>query len=198
MINKFLIFSLLITQFNNSILFSQEQELSKAYFASGCFWCVEAIFETIPGVLNATSGYAGGTLPNPTYRQVCSGLTGYAEAVEVTFNEKNVSYPKLLEVFFNSHDPSTLNRQGPDKGTQYRSAIFYANEEQKRDAEEHIRDLLKERKYERITTTIEEMNRFYPAEKYHQDFVKNNPNHPYVLSVSNKRKQKFLKKIKKQ
>ena len=97
----------------------------KAYFASGCFWCVEAIFETVPGVLNATSGYAGGISPNPTYRQVCSGLTGYAETVEVTFNEKNVSYEKLLEVFFNSHDPSTLNRQGPDTGTQYRSAIFY-------------------------------------------------------------------------
>jgi peptide-methionine (S)-S-oxide reductase len=188
---------LLLTIFLSSLIQLNAQK-QKAYFASGCFWCVEAIFETIPGVLNATSGYAGGTLPNPTYRQVCSGLTGYAEAVEVTFNEKNVSYPKLLEVFFNSHDPSTLNRQGPDKGTQYRSAIFYANEEQKIDAEKHILDLVKDRKYERITTTIEEMNRFYPAEKYHQDFVKNNPNHPYVLSVSNKRKQKFLKKIKKQ
>jgi peptide-methionine (S)-S-oxide reductase len=188
---------LLLTIFLCSLIQLNAQK-QKAYFASGCFWCVEAIFETIPGVLNATSGYAGGTLPNPTYRQVCSGLTGYAEAVEVTFNEKNVSYQKLLEVFFNSHDPSTLNRQGPDKGTQYRSAIFYANEEQKIDAEKHILDLVKDRKYERITTTIEEMNRFYPAEKYHQDFVKNNPNHPYVLSVSNKRKQKFLKKIKKQ
>jgi peptide-methionine (S)-S-oxide reductase len=188
---------LLLTIFLSSLIQLNAQK-QKAYFASGCFWCVEAIFETIPGVLNATSGYAGGTLPNPTYRQVCSGLTGYAEAVEVTFNEKNVSYQKLLEVFFNSHDPSTLNRQGPDKGTQYRSAIFYANEEQKIDAEKHILDLVKDRKYERITTTIEEMNRFYPAEKYHQDFVKNNPNHPYVLSVSNKRKQKFLKKIKKQ
>ena len=170
----------------------------KAYFASGCFWCVEAIFETIPGVLYATSGYAGGTISNPTYRQVCSGLTGYAETVEVTFNEKNVSYEKLLEVFFNSHDPATLNRQGPDEGTQYRSAIFYINEEQKRDAEKYILNLLKDRRHDRITTTIEEMDRFYPAEKYHQDFVKNNPNHPYVLSVSNKRKQKFLNKTRKQ
>ncbi len=170
----------------------------KAYFASGCFWCVEAIFETIPGVLNATSGYAGGTLPNPTYGKVCSGRTGHAETVEVTFNEKNVSYEKLLEVFFYSHDPSTLNRQGPDEGTQYRSAIFYTDEEQKRAAEKYISDLLKDRKYDKITTTIEEMNRFYPAEKYHQDFVKNNPSHPYVISVSNKRKQKFLKKTRKQ
>lgn len=170
----------------------------KAYFASGCFWCVEAIFETIPGVINATSGYAGGTSLNPTYQQVCSGATGYAETVEVTFNEKNVSFEKLLEVFFNSHDPSTLNRQGPDVGTQYRSAVFYINEEQKKGAEKYISDLLKENKFNRITTTIEEMNRFYPAEKYHQDFVRNNPNHPYVLSVSNKRKQRFLKKTKKQ
>ena len=170
----------------------------KAYFASGCFWCVEAIFETVPGVLNATSGYAGGISPNPTYRQVCSGLTGYAETVEVTFNEKNVSYEKLLEVFFNSHDPSTLNRQGPDTGTQYRSAIFYVNDEQKKSAEKYILNLLREQKHYRITTTIEEMNIFYPAENYHQDFVKNNPNHPYVLSVSNKRKQRFLNKTRNQ
>ena len=170
----------------------------KAYFASGCFWCVEAIFETVPGVTSATSGYAGGTLANPTYSQVCSGKTGYAETVEVTFNEKNVTYEKLLEVFFNSHDPSTLNRQGPDVGTQYRSAIFYVNEDQKKDAEGYISFLLKDNEFDIITTTLEEMNRFYPAEKYHQDFVKNNPNHPYVLSVSNKRKQKFLKKTKKQ
>ena len=170
----------------------------KAYFASGCFWCVEAIFETVPGVLNATSGYAGGISPNPTYRQVCSGLTGYAETVEVTFNEKNVSYEKLLEAFFNSHDPSTLNRQGPDTGTQYRSAIFYVNDEQKKSAEKYILNLLREQKHDRITTTIEEMNTFYPAENYHQDFVKNNPNHPYVLSVSNKRKQRFLNKTRNQ
>ena len=188
---------LLLTIFLCSLVQLNAQK-RKAYFASGCFWCVEAIFETIPGVLYATSGYAGGTIPNPTYRQVCSGLTGYAETVEVTFNEKNVSYEKLLGVFFNSHDPATLNRQGPDEGTQYRSAIFYVNEEQKRDAEKYILNLLKDRRHDRITTTIEEMDRFYPAEKYHQDFVKNNPNHPYVLSVSNKRKQKFLNKTRKQ
>ena len=188
---------LLLTIFLCSLVQLNAQR-RKAYFASGCFWCVEAIFETIPGVLNATSGYAGGTTPNPTYRQVCSGLTGYAETVEVTFNEKNVSYVKLLEVFFNSHDPSTLNRQGPDKGTQYRSAIFYVNEEQKKSAEKYISDLLREQKHDRITTTVEEMNRFYPAENYHQDFVKNNPNHPYVMSVSNKRKQRYLNKTRKQ
>jgi len=169
---------------------------SKAYFAAGCFWCVEAIFETVPGVIEATSGYAGGAEPNPTYKQVCSGITGYAETVEVTFNNKIVSYEKLLEVFFNSHDPSTLNKQGPDVGTQYRSAIFYTNEVQKKDSERFISSLLALQKFSKITTTIEKMNRFYPAEKYHQDFVKNNPNHPYVLSVSNKRKQIFLKKAK--
>ena len=187
---------LLLTIFLCSF-FGLNAQKQKAYFASGCFWCVEAIFETVPGVLNAVSGYAGGVLPNPTYREVCSGKTGYAEAVEVTFNEKNVSYEKLLEVFFNSHDPTALNRQGPDVGTQYRSAIFYVDTEQKRFAERYISALLKDRKYDRITTTLEEMNRFYPAEKYHQDFVKNNPNHPYVMSVSKKRKEQFLKKTKK-
>lgn len=169
----------------------------KAYFASGCFWCVEAIFETIPGVINASSGYSGGETKNPTYREICSGLTGHAETVEVTFNKKTVTYEKLLEVFFYSHDPTTMNRQGPDVGTQYRSAIFYTDETQKRKAQECISRLLNENEFERITTSIEKMTVFYPAEHYHQDFVKNNPDHPYVLSVSKKRKLRFLKKYKK-
>ena len=177
------------------LCFFASAQRQKAYFASGCFWCVEAIFETIPGVVNATSGYCGGETENPTYRDICSGVTGHAETVEVTFNEKNVSYETLLEVFFASHDPETLNRQGPDQGTQYRSAIFYTDMFQKQKAEAYIKQLLAESKFKRITTSVEEMKVFYPAESYHQDFEKKNPNHPYIQSVSKARKLNFLKKI---
>ena len=176
--------------------FCASGQKQKAYFASGCFWCVEAIFETIPGVIDATSGYCGGETENPTYRDICSGLTGHAETVEVTFSEKNVSYETLLEVFFASHDPETLNRQGPDEGTQYRSAIFYTDLFQKQKAEAYIIQLVAESKFKRITTSVEEMKVFYPAETYHQDFEKNNPNHPYIQSVSKARKLNFFKKYK--
>lgn len=176
--------------------FSAYTQKQKAYFASGCFWCVEAIFETIPGVIDVTSGYCGGKTENPTYREICTGLTGHAEAVEVTFNSKSVSYETLLEVFFYSHDPTTLNRQGPDVGTQYRSAIFYVEPYQKARAEAFISQLLIENKFKRITTSVEKMNIFYKAENYHQDFEKNNPTHPYVNSVGKERKVKFLKKYK--
>jgi len=166
----------------------------RAYFASGCFWCVEAIFETVEGVIDVQSGYCGGQVLNPTYTQICSGKTGHAETVKVTFRPNKVTYTELLEIFFDSHDPTTLNQQGPDKGTQYRSAIFYANERQKLLASQFISSLEKQKTFVTITTTIEKMTTFYPAEKYHQDFVKNNPYHPYVLSVSKPRKLKFLKK----
>ena len=178
------------------LILSAYSQREKAYFASGCFWCVEAIFESIPGVTAVSSGYCGGETKNPTYREICSGLSGHAETVEVTFNKRNVSYEKLLEVFFYSHDPTTLNQQGPDVGSQYRSAIFYIDDQQKLKAEAYISQILRENKFKRITTTVEKMNVFYLAEKYHQDFVKNNPDHPYVLSVSKKRKLKFLKKYK--
>ena len=162
---------LLLTVFLCSI-FSGFSQREKAYFASGCFWCVEAIFEAVPGVVSATSGYCGGETKNPTYREICTGLTGHAEAVEVTFNSKNVSYETLLEVFFYSHDPETLNRQGPDVGTQYRSAIFFVDQQQKNKAEAYIRQLLNENEFKRITTSVEEMDVFYKAEIYHQDFEK--------------------------
>ena len=176
--------------------FCAPAQKQKAYFASGCFWCVEAIFETIPGVIEATSGYCGGETENPTYRDICSGFTGHAETVEVTFNEKNVSYETLLEVFFASHDPETLNRQGPDQGTQYRSAIFYTDMLQKQQSEAYIKQLLAESKFKLITTSVEQMKVFYPAENYHQDFEKKNPNHSYIQSVSKPRKSNFLKKYK--
>ncbi|MDB4340113.1 peptide-methionine (S)-S-oxide reductase MsrA [Crocinitomicaceae bacterium] len=176
--------------------FGSFAQRDKAYFASGCFWCVEAIFEAIPGVIDVKSGYCGGKTENPTYREICTGLTGHAEAVEVTFNRKSVSYETLLEVFFYSHDPTTLNRQGPDVGTQYRSAIFYVEPYQKAKAEAFISQLLIENKFKRITTSVEKMNAFYKAENYHQDFEKNNPTHPYVNLVGKERKMKFLKKYK--
>ena len=178
-----------------SVLSVQAQR-EVAYFASGCFWCVEAIFETVEGVIDAESGYCGGTVTNPTYSQICSGSTGHAEAVKVTFRSDRVTYEKLLEVFFNSHDPSTLNQQGPDKGTQYRSAIFFKEDSQRDLARQFILNLKRQELFTDITTTIEKMIKFYPAEKYHQDFVKNNPYHPYVMSVSKPRKLKFLKKLK--
>lgn len=177
-------------------VFSLQAQRDVAYFASGCFWCVEAIFETVEGVIDAESGYCGGQLINPTYLQICSGLTGHAETVKVTFRSDKVTYEKLLQVFFNSHDPSTLNQQGPDRGTQYRSAIFYKDDVQKELAQQFILKLKKQKRFEEITTTIEKMNDFYPAEIYHQDFVRSNPNHPYVMSVSKPRKLKFLNKIK--
>ena len=164
-----------------------------AYFASGCFWCVEAIFETVEGVVDAESGYCGGQALNPTYSQICSGQTGHAETVKVTFKPNKVTYTELLEIFFDSHDPSTQNQQGPDKGTQYRSAIFFVDENQRKHAELYKVQLERQNTFEKITTTIEKMTKFYPAENYHQDFVKNNPYHPYVQSVSKPRKLKFLK-----
>ena len=143
MINKFLIFSLLITQFNNSILFSQEQQLSKAYFASGCFWCVESIYENLKGVIKVDSGYSGGFKKNPSYMEVISGKTGHAETIEVVYDSNLIDFKTLVKVFFGSHDPSTLNRQGPDVGTQYRSIAFYKSPKEKKIIEEEIQYLLK-------------------------------------------------------
>lgn len=155
-----------------------------AVFAGGCFWCVEAVFESVEGVLAARSGYAGGHVPNPTYEQVCTGTTGHAEAVEVTYDPSKVSYADLLEVFWNSHDPTTPNRQGPDVGTQYRSAIFYRTQEQRRMAEESKRRLEEAGVFGApIVTEIVALEAFYPAEEYHQDFFARNPGHPYCRMV---------------
>lgn len=164
-----------------------------AYFASGCFWCVESIFETVKGVLYAESGYCGGVLKNPTYEQVCTGKTGHAETVKVVYNPKEISYEKLLSVFFNSHDPSTLNKQGPDEGTQYRSAIFYSSEAQKNASLAFIKDLENKKRFSKITTTVEPFSIFYKAEEYHQDFEKRNPTNPYVQAISIPRIKKFKK-----
>ena len=169
--------------------------LQVAYFASGCFWCVEAVFESVEGVHEAISGYAGGEELNPTYESVSSGRTGHAESVQVFYDSSTVSYATLVDVFFNSHDPTTLNRQGPDAGTQYRSAIFYQNGEEKKIAQAKIDSLLKNKIFNTITTELSELDTFYPAEDYHQDYERLHPNQGYVRAVSIPRLNKFKEKM---
>jgi peptide-methionine (S)-S-oxide reductase len=173
----------------------EQKDLSKyhrAYFASGCFWCVEAVFESVKGVEEAVSGYAGGEAKNPTYETVSAGVTGHAESVEVYYDTTIIDYPTLLQVFFGSHDPTTLNRQGPDAGTQYRSAIFFQNEQEKKLIEEYIANLKASGAFDGpITTEVSPLVKFYKAEEYHQDYEKKNPNNPYVRAVSIPRLKKF-------
>jgi len=161
---------------------SQMNNQGKATFGAGCFWCVEAVFERLPGVQSVMAGYAGGTKPNPTYEEVCTGRTGHAEVAQITFDPSKISYERLLEVFWEAHDPTTLNRQGADAGTQYRSAIFYHNEKQKLAAEKSKRDAQKMFD-DPIVTEIQPLTNFYPAENYHQDYFRNNPNAPYCVFV---------------
>lgn len=145
----------------------------KAVFAAGCFWKVQYVFSKVPGVVKTTAGYSGGKTASPTYKEVCSDRTGHAEVVQVEFDPSKVSYSKLLEVFFSNHDPTTLNRQGPDIGTQYRSAVFYTNPSQKAQAEQFKQTLEKEHKFQsKVVTAIEPAKPFYAAEDYHQDYFK--------------------------
>ncbi len=154
-----------------------------AVFAGGCFWGVEAVFRHVKGVTRAVSGYAGGTTKNPSYEQVSSGDTGHAESVEVTYDPAQVSYGHLLKVFFQvAHDPTQLNRQGPDRGTQYRSAIFYVNDEQKRVAEAYVAQLTAAKAFNRsIVTQIAPLSTFWPAEGYHQNYLALHPTQPYIV-----------------
>src|SRR3954466_10727606 len=154
-----------------------------AVFAGGCFWGVEAVFDHVKGVKSATSGYAGGTVASPSYEQVSTGDTGHAESVQVIYDPSQVSYGKLLQIFFSVvHDPTQLNYQGPDHGTQYRSAIFYRNEEQHRVAQAYIDQLTKAKAYPRpIVTQVAALKAFYPAEDYHQDYLVHHPNQPYIV-----------------
>ncbi len=158
--------------------------LAKATFAGGCFWCTEAVFEQIDGVKGVVSGYIGGEVPNPTYKDVCTGLTGHAEAVEIEYDPAVVPYEKLLEIFFATHDPTTKNRQGADVGTQYRSGVFYHDDEQKQTAEEVIKRLNEAGAYPQpIVTEVTKATTFYPAEDYHQDYFANNPGQGYCRAV---------------
>jgi peptide-methionine (S)-S-oxide reductase len=155
-----------------------------AIFGAGCFWCVEAVFQRLNGVLKVESGYAGGHVKNPTYREVCSGLTGHAEVVKITFDPTIVSFETLLQVFWQTHDPTTLNQQGADVGTQYRSVIFYLNPQQKEIAEKYKQELNEAKVFNKnIVTEITPYTNFYPAEDYHQNYYNQNANQPYCKFV---------------
>jgi len=172
-----------------------EDGLKKAYFASGCFWCVEAVFESVKGVDEAISGYSGGEEDNPTYKQVSYGRTTHAEAVEVIYDPEVISFQQLVDVFFGSQDPTTKNRQGPDAGIQYRSIAFYQNDEEKKIIDETITALNKSTYNGRIVTQVLPFQKFWIAEGYHQDYEKNNPHNPYIQGVSVPRYRRFAEKF---
>jgi len=167
-----------------------------ATLAAGCFWCVEAVFDDLRGVHDVVSGYSGGHTENPTYQEVCSETTGHAEVVNVVFNPEEISYADILRVFFAVHDPTTLNRQGNDIGSSYRSAIFYHSDEQKRAAEEVIKEVTDAEVYDRpIVTEVKAFDKFYPAEDYHQEYFANNPAQPYCAAVVAPKVAKFRKQF---
>ena len=184
---------LILTMLSLSMTLQAQKEEKVAYFASGCFWCVEAIYESIKGVNEADSGYAGGHTKNPTYEQIGTGRTGHAETVAVYYNPKIVSFQELVTAFFGSHDPTTLTGQYPDFGTQYRSIAFYNTPEEKQIIESAIRQLNKDKFNGKIVTEVSKFTVFYKAEEYHQDFEKQNPNNRYVRSVSIPRLNRFKK-----
>ena len=173
----------------------------QATLAGGCFWCLEAVYDQLKGVEKVDSGYTGGRRPNPTYEQVCTGVTGHAEAVQITYDPQQISYGDLLDIFFTIHDPTTLNRQGADVGTQYRSAIYYHNDEQKRIAEQKIAELTEQKIWDNpIVTEIAPLTEYYMAEEYHRDYYERNPAAGYCQvviapKVAKARKQ-FLEKLK--
>lgn len=199
--NPFTYLSILILSLSACTVQSQEDYvppskdlsgLEVAYFASGCFWCVEAVYESVQGVEEAVSGYAGGHTENPTYREVGSGTTGHAETVAVYYDPSVVSYGTLVDVYYSSQDPTQVNGQGPDKGSAYRSIIFYRNDSEKATAESKKKALGDSGEYARpIATEILPFTAFYDAEDYHQDYEKRNPDHPYVRSVSIPRLNRF-------
>lgn len=166
-----------------------------ATLAAGCFWCVEAVFDDLRGVKDVVSGYSGGHTENPTYREVCSETTGHAEVVNITFDPQEISFKEILQVFFTVHDPTTLNRQGNDIGSSYRSAIFYHSDEQKQVAEEVIKEITAEGIYDNpIVTEVTAFDKFYAAEDYHQEYFANNPTQPYCAAVVAPKVAKFRQK----
>jgi peptide-methionine (S)-S-oxide reductase len=172
-------------------------KLETAIFAGGCFWCTEAFFTELKGVETVTSGYIGGTVPNPTYREVCTGTTGHAEAIKITFDPAQIAYEDLLQVFFETHDPTTLNRQGNDHGTQYRSEIFYTSEAQKKAAENFIKLLTDQKIYsDKVVTKVTKAPTFYEAEDYHQDYYALNKSQPYCQMVIAPKLDKLKKNYK--
>ena len=173
------------------------KNLDTIVLAGGCYWCVEAVYEQLDGVVSAVSGYAGGTKLNPSYEDVSTGKTGYAEAVQITYDKTKTNLDEIFKIFFTVHDPTTLNRQGADVGTQYRSAIFYKNEKEKLAAESIIKALSKGDAFENpIVTSIEKLTKFYKAEDYHQDYYQNNKSQPYCRMVIQPKMEKFEKVFK--
>lgn len=169
-----------------------EDQLEQATFGSGCFWCTEACFQQLKGVKSVVSGYSGGRTKNPTYEQVCTGTTGHAEVIQVKFDPKEITYEELLEVFWKTHDPTTLNRQGPDHGTQYRSVIFYHNEKQKELAQEYKKKLDEAKVFKKpIVTQIAAFKEFYRGEDYHQNYFRSHPDQPYCMMVIQGKVDKF-------
>ncbi|MFB3906223.1 MAG: peptide-methionine (S)-S-oxide reductase MsrA [Acidobacteriota bacterium] len=178
---------------NNQRTFGASEEVIT--LGGGCFWCTEAIFDELKGVSRIESGYSGGTVPNPTYEQVCTGKTGHAEVIQVTFDPQVISLKDILHIFFTVHDPTTLNRQGPDVGTQYRSAIFYRDDEQKRVAQEVMREVEASKIWNApLVTTLEPFQAFYQAEDYHQTYFASNPNQPYCRVIIAPKVAKFREK----
>lgn len=177
-----------------NIMSVKDSNYQTATFGSGCFWCTEAIFERVNGVVSVVSGYSGGTVDEPTYKEVCEGTTGHAECTQITFKPEIISYDELLEIFWKTHDPTTLNRQGNDVGTQYRSVIFYHNDEQKQKAEYYKAKLNEEKIWkDPIVTEITNFEKLYPAEEYHQEYYENNPNQGYCAYVITPKIEKFEK-----
>lgn len=174
----------LIILFNFARSEEKLNQIEIATLGAGCFWCVEAVFERIDGVIDVVSGYTGGKTKNPSYKEVISGKTGHVETAQISFDKTKISYDQILEIFWLSHDPTTLNRQGNDVGTQYRSAIFFHNLNQKNIAEKSLKEKSNSRIFKnRIVTTIEKLDIFYEAENYHQDYFNNNPNAPYCQYI---------------
>jgi peptide-methionine (S)-S-oxide reductase len=172
-----------------------DKELEIATLANGCFWCTEAIFSRVVGIKSVLPGYSGGKTSNPSYEQVCAGITGHAETIQIEYDPKIISYEKILDIFWHTHDPTTLNRQGNDIGTQYRSAIFYHDENQRDTAEKLKRELEKEGVFKNpIVTEIVPFSNFYPAEDYHKEYYENNRNAPYCSFVIDPKIQKLLQK----
>lgn len=192
----FLTLSSLMIRFSNPITIeaNEQNHIKKAYFASGCFWCVEAIYERTKGVMNVTSGYAGGHTKNPTYESSNTGKTGHAESVEITYNPNEISFATLIDIYYATQNPFQFNGQGPDKGSQYRSIIFYSSTEEKNTAWNKKKSLEASSK-KKVASEIKLFEKFWPAENYHQDYEQNHPNHPYIINVSKPRIYKFTSKF---
>jgi len=172
-----------------------KKEIEKVAFGGGCFWCSEAVFLELAGVINVTPGYAGGKWPQPTYEEVSTGKTGHAEVVLVEYDPKIISFEKLLEVFFDSHDPTSLNQQGPDRGTQYRSILLYTTSQQRKEAENYIKKLKESKKYSKpIVTEIVKLGKFYPAEEYHKKYYAKHPNDIYSMQIIEPKVKKIKEK----